>query len=473
MPRHDYSFRPAPRWEGGYFVPPAPVPAPGRPDDWSLKETVDSIRAMARNPVEATTQISTEGNDPQGSLLGVSVTVATTPELIRHVFIDNVENYVMSRPRQAMLRPALKDGLLTAEGETWRTARRALAPVFVPRHTRTFAPVMRTTTEARMDEIFGVGDVEVDAALLNLSYAVLSETLFSGELESEVDQTLEDVALFLEALGTPHVLDLFYAPEWIPRPSKRKGLAAIKRLRHQVLRLAQARRARLKAGEDVPEDFLTLLLRTEDETGAKLSDAQIEDQLITFIGAGHETTSRALTWLVYLLSQDKAARAKLEAEIDGLDPNLPPEDWAAALPWTMACFEEGMRLYPPAPFLGREAVKDDYIGDVTVKARSALLVNLWALHRHNRHFVRPNRFDPTRFLPERRKDIPRFAYFPFGIGQRVCIGQRFAMQEAAVMMAVIFRRYRFEWIDAEPHPWPLMRITTRPQTPLRMHVVRR
>jgi len=474
MARHDYRFRPAAKWEDGAFIPPAPVPAPRHPKDWSLLENIDSLFAMSRNPVTASTEVSMTLEDVQAFGLGQEIMVVTSAEALRHMFIDNAANYRMHPIRQTILKPVLKDGLVSAEGPEWKSARRALAPVFVPRNTRNFAASMARVTDRMLDDVFPANKtVDIGESFLKLAYGVLSETLFSGEIDGQSDAALRNISEFMEAMGKADPLDILMAPKWLPRLTKLGGRGAVKGLRAQVLTLAQDRRARIEAGADVPDDFLTLLLRTETEDGELLSDDQIEDQLVTFIAAGHETTSRALTWMTYLLSQDTDARTRMEAELDGLDMSLPPEDWIKHIPFAVACFEESMRLYPPAPLISRQAVEADAVAGKVIAKGAGILVNLWSLHRHRAHWEQPDAFVPTRFLPEARASIDRFAYLPFGLGHRVCIGQRFAMQEAAVMIAVIFRRLRLNWTPGQPEPWPVMRITTRPEKPMLMRVERR
>lgn len=474
MSRHDYKFRPDPKWEDGFFVPPAPFPMPKPLDQWSKMDVFDSIIAMSRNPINATTKASMTEEDVMSDALGQTVVVVTSPEAIRHIFIENAANYGMHPVRQSILKPALKDGLIAAEGEIWRKARRALSPIFTPRHIGEFPEPMRRVTKAMLPDVFPDGQViEADEAFLKLAYGVLSETLFSGEIDGNLDDALKDIATFMNVLGKPDPLDLIEAPKWLPRLTKIGSGRAIARMRAQVRDVSNLRRCRIEAGDDVPQDFLTLLLTTKTDDGANLSDDQVEDQIMTFIGAGHETTSRALTWLSYLLSQVKNARARFEAEIDSLDRALPVQDWVNHLPFAMACFNEGMRLYPPAPLISRMALSDDEIDGKMIPKGATTFINLWSLHRHRAHWDRPDAFDPDRFLAERGKAIGRFDYLPFGVGHRVCIGQRFALQEAAVMMAVVFKTIRLNWIDDQPHPWPLMRITTRPEKTLRMRVEQR
>jgi len=471
MARHNYKFRPDPKWEDGYFIPPAPVPMPKHPDEWSRLDIFDSLFAMSRNPILATTKITMTEDNVTSETLGQTFFVPTSSDAIRHIFVQNAENYGMHPIRQSLLKPALNEGLIAAEGDVWRRARRALSPIFTPRHIGQFPEAMYHVTAAILPEIFPNGEiVEADENFLKLAYAVLSETLFSGEIDHEINDVLRDIAAFMDVLGKPDILDMLEAPKWLPRLSKIRGRKPVGRLRESVRDLAINRRLRINQSEDIPQDFLTLLLTAQTETGETLSDGQVEDQIMTFIGAGHETTSRALTWLSYLLSQDLEARERLEAEIDALDTTLPTETWIDHIPFAMACFNESMRLYPPAPFISRIALDEDVVEGKTIPKGATTLVNLWALHRHHNHWENPDAFDPERFMGARAESIGRFSFLPFGVGHRVCIGQRFALQEAAIMMVVIFRKIRLNWIGGEPHPWPLMRITTRPQESLRMTV---
>lgn len=471
MARHDYKFRPGPKWEDGYFVPPAPIPIPKHPDNWTMLDNIDSILAMSRNPVTASTEASMTSEDVLVSFLGQDLLAATSSEAIRYIFIENAKNYRLHPIRQAILKTALKEGLITAEGESWKFARRALSPVFVPRSTKSFAMAMAEVTKKMLPDMFPDGEVvDISESFLKLAYGVLSQTLFSGEIDGQSEDAMQEISRFLNALGKADPMDVIMAPKWVPRVTKLGGQNAINKLRSQVLEKSKDRRDRIDSGKDVPDDFLTLLLLTKTDEGETFTDAQIVDQLITFIGAGHETTSRALTWLGYLLSQDKSSRAKIEKELDQLNMELPAEDWIDKIPFAMACFNESMRLYPPAPIISRQAIEADEINGKTVPKDCSVLINLWSMHRHRQHWDRPDAFDPGRFMGERGKSIDRFAFLPFGVGHRVCIGQRFALQEAAVMMAVLFRKIRLNWLDNEPHPWPMMRITTRPQEPLRLRV---
>jgi cytochrome P450 len=281
---------------------------------------------------------------------------------------------------------------------------------------------------------------------------------------------LSDTDLFLRTLGHVDPADILGLPAWVPRPTKLRGGASIRRLRAQVRQRIDDRSSRIAKGEAAPPDFLTLLLQARGEDGMGFSHDEIEDHLLTFIGAGHETVARTLAWTLYLLAGDPAARERVEAEVDALDTeNVQPLEWAGQLPFLRACVEESMRLYPPICHVVRIAIADDTHAGVFVPAGSTVVINIWMLHRHRLHWQQPDAFDPDRFLAPRRATIDRFHYLPFGAGPHVCIGASFAMQELSIVLAILLRRFRFDYAGAEP-PRALTRITTQPHNDMPMVV---
>src|SRR5690606_27002536 len=228
--------------------------------------------------------------------------IANDPALVRHVLVDNAGNYRMARVRQKILRPILKDGLLTAEGETWKRSRKAMAPVFTPRHIAGFARPMLERSEAfagRYEDGM-VRDIARDMTML--TYDILAETLFSGEIAGDPGDFAHQVDHLFETMGRVDPLDLIGAPDWLPRITRlrgRKALAFFRALVAETMRMRKEKLARDPEGS--PNDFLTLLLKAEGPDG--LSADEIEDNIITFIGAGHETTARALGWTLYCLSR--------------------------------------------------------------------------------------------------------------------------------------------------------------------------
>lgn len=450
----------------GPFVPPAPKPRTSPPSFLQM------VRIVYRNPLELWGEPSY--NQPWIHIktgIGGPLLVANDPALIRHVLVDNAKNYKMARVRQKILRPILRDGLLTAEGETWKRSRKAMAPVFTPRHIQGFARSMLETSE-RFAKTYETrtGAFDMSHDMTQLTYDVLAETLFSNEIAGEPEQFGARVERLLETMGRVDPLDLLAAPDWLPRLTRLRGRSALAFFRQIVRDTMEMRRAKLD--KNPPEDFLTLLLRAEGPNG--LTRGEVEDNIITFIGAGHETTARALGWAFYLLAHAPDERARVEVEVDRVTATVTdPYEWLDAMPFTRAVFEEALRLYPPAPSINREVVADEQWRDLDLKAGTQVLVMPWTIHRHRLYWDNPEAFMPQRFWPENRDRIDRFQYLPFGAGPRICIGAAFALQEAVIAMGVLMRRFRFDMAPGAPDPWPVQKLTTQPEGGLRMVATRR
>jgi len=449
------------------FVPPAPTPRTTPPS------LLQMIGIVYRNPLELWGEPSY--NERWLSVKGVGgpLLIANDPGLIRHVLVDNAANYKMATVRQNILRPILRDGLLTAEGAVWKRSRKAMAPVFTPRNNRNFAQPMLKRSLAFVERYETVsGPVDLARDMTTLTYEILAETLFSGEIAGEPGSFEQQIDRLFETMGRVDPLDLLRAPQWLPRFTQIRGRKAMAYFRKIVADTMDIRRKRMQRTPDaVPEDFLTLLLRAEGPDG--LTRGEVEDNIITFIGAGHETTARALGWTLYCLANAPWEREKIEAEIDQVvGGDIDPVDWLAAMPLTRAAFEEAMRLYPPAPSLNREPIEDDRYGDLEIKKGTQVLMMPWTVHRHRKYWDQPNAFMPERFHPENRDKIDRYQYLPFGAGARTCIGASFAMQEAAIALGVLMSRYRFDATSAT-NPWPVQKLTTQPEGGLWMTVTKR
>lgn len=455
------------------FVPPHPVPRTHIPT------RLEVIRTVMRNPIELWGEPSYTLPYIQTRFLNESALICNHPELIRHVLVDNQKNYCMARVRQLILRPILRDGLLTAEGETWRRSRKAMAPVFTPRHIRGFADMMRTRADEYLDLYRGAAGTTRDIShdMTELAYEILAYTLFSDEVVADGVDFADDVDRLLSTMGRVDPLDLLKAPEWIPRIQRLRGKATLAKFRKVVRDTMDARRTSTRNDPDGEKsDFLSLLLNAEGPDG--LTADEIEDNLITFIGAGHETTARALGWTLYLLANAPHERALIEDEIATvLADDPPPVEWLDRMPRTRAAFEEAMRLYPPAPSINRMAVEAEIFTfkdgtKVEIAAGTTVLVMPWVLHRHRLYWDRPNAFVPSRFWPENRDTIDRFQYLPFGVGPRICIGATFALQEAVIALALMLNEFRFEPTQGLA-PWPVQKLTVQAQNGLPMRVVKR
>jgi cytochrome P450 len=401
------------------FRPAVPKPLREQPGLFGF------LRAARANPL--TTWLDVHFEKPVVAADGAlgRVTVVSDPSLIRYLYVENAANYRKDDLQRRVLAPGLGNGLLTAEGDEWKLQRRTLAPIFSARH----VPQGRA---------------------------------------SDPDALGRAITRFLESVGPIDPLDVFGVPGFVPRIGRLRARPALRFFAEVVDELI-ARRRSLIAKDAAPADLLTLLLKAQDpETGQGLTDLEVKANIVTFIAAGHETTANALTWALYCLSQDSDARTRVEAEVDAVEPGADFD--ADALPFTKAVMEETMRLFPPVPFMSRQAIAEDRIGRIKIPKGSLVMVAPWVLHRHRTLWQEPDAFMPERFLPENRAAIPRFAYLPFGAGPRVCIGQSFSLQEAVVVLAHVTRAARFTLADDHAPVMPLHRVTLRPENGLRMTV---
>jgi cytochrome P450 len=251
------------------------------------------------------------------------------------------------------------------------------------------------------------------------------------------------------------------APKWLPRPGMLSGARAIRTMRATVEAMVRARRA---SGAGDPDDLMRRLIAARDpETGQSMNDEQLIDNLITFYLAGHETTARALTWTLYLLALspewtatllDEIARVTGGADVAG--------EHIDRLALTQQVLKESMRLYPPVPLMSRQATHDTMLDGHAIARGTSVLMPIYAIHRHAKRWNDADRFDPTRFAPEREKAMSRYQYMPFGAGPRICIGMSFAMMEATAILATLLRGARFE-TAARHDPAPVARVTLVPR----------
>lgn len=453
----------------GLFVPPYP------PRRTAPRGAIATILTLRRNPLEIWTQAHFDRPVLVGrSILGVRA-AAHDPAAVRRIMLDNAANYRKDALQLKILSPGLGNGLLTADGESWRMQRRSLAALFSPREVAGFAPAMQRVSAAAVERLQRRRDGSVADAgevMARLTLEVLEQTLFSQGLGREPSAFQRAVTAYFESFGRLDPLDLVGAPEFLPRIGRLRGRGALTFFADAVDAIIDARKRLLDSGADAPRDLLTLLLAAKDpETGKGMPDADVRANIVTFIGAGHETTANGLTWTLYLLSQSPEWRARAEEEADRLyDPARPAsfEDCAVL----RAVFEEALRLYPPAALLSREAIADDEILAVAIPAGTVVSISPYVLHRRPNLWINPDAFDPSRFLGEARDRIDRFAYIPFGAGPRVCIGMAFALQEAVIVLANLLKSFRFDLVEGHPVA-PLQRVTLRPAAGMRMHVRRR
>ncbi len=440
------------------FRPPAPTPrdAPLGP--------LGMIRVLRRNPIESWTRLHFERPILTGtSLLGEGAFVSD-PAAIRRIFLDNAENYAKDDLQRRVLGPGLGKGLLITEGETWKAQRRALAPLFTPKTVASFTQSMAQASDvlvARWRRRRDGRPLDIQMEMWRLTLDILGRTIFSDGLGRDPKEFVTALGRYFETIGRLDIADLLDFPDWVPRVNRMRSQPALDFFAEVVDSLIARRRALIAENPTAaPRDLLTLLLEAQDpQTGTGLSEVEVQANIVTFIGAGHETTANALTWSLYLLSNAPEWQERLAAEADAVldEPDLRVD----ALVATRAVVEEAMRLYPPVASLSRVALGPDDLAGRRIRKGALVLVAPWVLHRHRRLWDEPELFDPRRFLPGRREAIDRFAYLPFGAGPRVCIGAAFALQEAVIALAKMMQAFR-----VEPAPGvvePVQRITLRPR----------
>jgi cytochrome P450 len=400
------------------------------------------------------------------------------PEGVKHVLLDNAANYVKSFQAQRQLRPALGSGLVTAEGASWRFQRRTAAPMFQKRQITTFAPAMAKATEivlARWRALPDGSVIEAADEMMRLTYDIISRTMFSHDVTMDYRSMSAALATYFENVGRVDIAGALGLPPWFPTPRRLRAWPALRFFRREMEALIARRRAVIESDPvSAPQDLLTLLLTARDPEGGTLfGEAEVFDNVMTFIFAGHETTANALAWTFYLLSEFPQWDTRVASEADDvLEDGAPDAKSVARLLQSKMVLEEAMRLYPPAPLMARDAVGADTVGGIAVDAGTFVLLPIWVIHRHRELWSDPEAFDPERFAVGRRDQIHRFAYLPFGGGQRVCIGMGFAMQEAAIILSMIAREFRLQLVPGHPVE-PMARITLRPHHGLKMTLSRR
>lgn len=416
---------------------------------------------MARTPLE----FFFENYDAMGPVYWVKnpmrkIAILNDPEAIRHVLQENNRNYVKSFGYDP-LKLLLGNGLLTSEGDFWRKQRRLAQPAFHKEKLAAIVDTMITCTGGminRWEKLEGV-ELNVSAEMNRIALDIVSKSLFISNVESEIDKISKWVTIAIEE-GAERIRTPLKIPIWIPTPANIRQNKAVTTLDEVITGIIEKRRAEGKEYDDL----LSMLMEARDEeTGEGMSNRQLRDEVMTIFIAGHETTANALTWAFYLLAKNLAVATKLQEEIDTVLQGKPVSfENLRSLTYTRQVIDETMRLFPPAWIIGRKNVEDDEIAGFHIPAGTNCLIPTLCLHRSARYWDEPLKFKPERFAADKVKDIPKFVYFPFGGGPRLCIGNNFALMEMQVVLASALQKYKLvQTEDREVGLDPL--ITLRPQ----------
>lgn len=424
-----------------------------------------SLRAAIRNPITLWPEELYDSPILVNRHFGRQMAHIADPTLARRVLLEDADSFHRARLMMATLGPALGDGLLTSDGAHWRRQRRIAAPAFRMQELRALTPSMaRAGAEAakRMARSTG-GIVDVMPHMVHATFDVIADAIIGTETDADLlDRPgfARDVDLYLNTVGKVGLMDILGAPNWVPRVSKLKALGAMRRVRAAAARVVAARRS---AGAESGTLADRLIRAVDPEGGAGLTDKEVVDNIITFFGAGHETTAMALTWTLSILAHQPAWQNALRDEARSVAGDAPiSAEHVDALTLHAQVVKEAIRLYPPAAVFGRKAVAEVRVGDVTLEPGDEAVIAVYVMHRSRALWDRPDMFDPTRFAPD-APAIDRFAYLPFGGGPRICIGMHFALIEAAAMLAEILRRVRLTPGPTSHAIEPLLRITLRPK----------
>lgn len=436
---------------------------------------VGSLFAYARDPLGFLSATATVyGAISQFKVGPAHVYVLNHPDYIYEVLVAQRDRFVKERTDIKILARFLGRGLLTSEDPFHKRQRKLVQPAFHIHRIQSYAQTMVHHTDSMMQEWRSGETRRIDYDMTKLTLRIVAKTLFNVDVGTTSDGVVERVNAALTELLDIAIQQIkrgIAVPEWLPLAINTRHQRAKAVLDALVLEIIRERRA---SREDRGDLLSMLLLAQDDADGTGMTDEHVRDEVMTLFLAGHETTANALTWTWYVLSQHPDVATSLVAELDRvLGGRLPTCADLPSLAYAAMVIKESMRLYPPAWSLnGRQALNDIIIDGYRIAQGSTVIISPYVMHRNPQYFPNPERFDPDRFLPEHEEQRAKFAYLPFGGGERVCIGNSFAMMEACLILATIAQQYRVQ-LDPKQIVEPEPLITLRPKHGMRMHVYQR
>jgi cytochrome P450 len=380
-------------------------------------------------------------------------------EIAHEILVDKASHFHKARLVREAFRPFIGNGLLISEGDFWRRQRQLTQPAFHSRRIENYGSVMVAHTQ-KMLESWHDGETRlIDREMMKLTLGIVCKTLFDADVSGDAEHVGELMTAVLEA-SNGRIFAAIRLPDWVKTPERSRLQQHIAELDSIIQRFVSDRRA---SGTDRGDLLSVLVMAIDDGDHSQMTDKQLGDEAMTLFIAGHETTAMALSWTWYLLAQHPEWMAKVRDEVDTVLngraltvhdlPNLPVGE---------RVLKEALRLYPPAINIAREPVEDVEIGGYTIRKSAILQVSIYGMHYNAAYFPNPETFDPERFTPENEKQIPRYAYLPFGGGPRVCIGNQFAMMEARLILATVLQHYDLSLLTSEAVT-PEVLLTLRPK----------
>jgi cytochrome P450 len=430
------------------------------------------LRTVVDNPIKAWPLVLYSTRLYRSRILGRDTVYVMAPDLIRTVLLDEAGNFEKGELPRRALGPALGDSILIAEAARWRWQRRAVAGLFRQERIGEFLPRMIAAAERTRDRwraLPSSAEIDISREMMRTTFEIIVNTMLPTESRLELDLIERSITDYLDSTSWVIALGILRAPRWMPYP----GVYRARRARQHLHRTLEALIAHAQQSCTSGSDLLSAFTgATDPETGKSMNATDIRNNLLTFISAGHETTALALTWTFYLLSLHSDVEQRVRSEIAAAIGGGPirPEH-IEALTYTGQVFQEAMRLYPPASLIVRAARRDVQLDAERILAGTPVYVPIYAVHRHESLWSEPDRFDPSRFEPERAKSRDRYSYLPFGAGGRICIGQSFAQAEAMAVLATLLNSFQFR-LRPGHNPQPRLRVTLRPVGGMPMRVQR-
>ena len=366
------------------------------------------------------------------------VFLASGPDLIDQVLVTDAKHYIKHFGARAF-KPVLGNGLVTSEGAFWLRQRKLIQPAFSKERVQSYSAAMIELTNEMLDSWTEGKSVQIDREFEALTSKIALKTLFDLDDPGDRERFSNTLRLAFDLMNE-RLRQMVKIPLWVATRANRRLQQAVAELNHTVEGFIAAGRSRNQAADDL----LSRLLFAQDEDGTRMSDRQLRDEAMTLYLAGHETTALTLAWTWYLLSQHPHVEDKLLSEWQRvLRGATPTTQHLLKITYTSAVIAESMRLFPPVYVIGREATTDLELGGYRVKRGYTVLMSQWVNHRDPKYFPDPEAFRPERWQHGLAKRLPKFAYYPFGGGQRLCVGNAFALTEAAIILAAVGQRYRF------------------------------
>jgi cytochrome P450 len=442
---------------------PADAPLPPGPDGLPV---LGNTLQFFREGLDFYDRLADYGDVVRYSIAGMEFTTLLHPDHVEYALLENPGAFE-KWDRTDMGFEFAPEGLLLTDGEQWRKQRQLIQPAFRPRRIAEYADDMATFAERFVDDLDDGAVYPMDEELSALTVEILGHSLFDLDVGAHDDRVTAFATTINDRADASNLTT--FVPGWVPIPSNRR----FKRRQQAFRAFVEARIDERRGHEAEYDDLLSLLLTAEGEDGETMSETEVRDQMTTFLFAGHETTSLALTYTLMLLAQHPTVEERLLAEYDDVLAGDPPRlDQLDALTYTDRVMKESLRLYPPAYVLFRQTSEDVVLDDYRIPEGTKVTLPQFRLHVDDRFYDAPEAFDPDRWTDAMEDDLPEYAYFPFGGGPRHCIGMRFARMELKTVLPTILQRASFE-LESDPDPEMRLSASYRTKEPVKLRVQKR